>query len=144
MISFIGTACAEPSSTKAVHPPPAKSAASAVNPVSIYPSDVNDSNILSQNIVIPLYAADPRASPHFLTPNLIINSGTTINWVNNDIIPHQISYRQYQNNIPISPEVKSPLILPNGYFSVLFNVKGDYGYFCSIHPYAMNGFISVK
>jgi plastocyanin len=146
MMCFIGTVSAMPATAKAAQNHPSEAASSSsVNPTSINPSNVNDSNLLTQSIVIPPNAVGPN-SLHFLPSNLIINNGTTINWVNNDIIPHQITLMpySYQYNIPIGPTLDSGPIFSNKNFSVLFKEKGDYGYFCSIHPYLMKGMIIVN
>lgn len=69
----------------------------------------------------------------FHPDNVEIKPGTVVVWVNKDDVNHNV-----QSEIFSSPD-----ILPGGSFSSIFEIKGVYDYYCSIHP-SMKGRIVVK
>ncbi len=72
---------------------------------------------------------------HYSPPMLVVPSGTTVTWTNNDDSPHSIREKD--------GKFKSAALDTDDKFSQTFTAPGEYEYFCSIHPY-MTGKIVVK
>lgn len=64
---------------------------------------------------------------------LKVKQGTTITWINNDSVPHQIKASPFS----------SDSLKKGQSFSYTFNNVGNFDYFCSIHP-QMKGLIIVE
>jgi plastocyanin len=63
--------------------------------------------------------------------------GTTMQWVNEDDVPHMVV--GVDGNSPL----KSPPLDTDGRYSVALNQAGTYRYFCSLHPH-MTGTVIVR
>ena len=74
-------------------------------------------------------------------PSLIIFEGAEIIWRNDDTSAHTVT----SGNIIEGPDglFDSSLIQPDGTFSFRFEQKGEYDYFCMIHPWA-NASVTVS
>ena len=74
-------------------------------------------------------------------PSLIIFAGGEVIWKNNDSSSHTVT----SGNVIEGPDGKfdSGLIKPGNTFSVKFEERGNYDYFCMIHPWA-NGMLTVS
>lgn len=69
-------------------------------------------------------------------PNAVtVPVGTTVTWVNNDIVPHDV--------VSDDKSFKSKLLEKDEHFSYVFSKPGTYHYVCSIHP-RMNANIVVR
>jgi len=64
-----------------------------------------------------------------------VKAGSTINWVNTDDSPHQVT-------IQGTSELRSPVLLKGQSVKFAFNDVGNYEYICGLHP-AMKGTIEV-
>jgi len=73
-------------------------------------------------------------------PNEIeIEEGVRVIWINLDLEPHNANpENDNQEKISLIPRDAGPLQT----FSYKFTEKGDYGYYCTIHPF-MKGKITV-
>lgn len=71
----------------------------------------------------------------FKPANLTVTVGTKVTWVNKDSAPHTATGTNKSFN--------SNALDTNDQFSFVFNDKGDYSYFCALHP-QMKGQITVK
>jgi plastocyanin len=79
-------------------------------------------------IAIANFAFSPR--------ELTVKAGTTVTWRNNDDAPHRI--QSSDNRFTASPPIDT-----KGSFSTAFADRGEYPYYCSIHP-VMQGKIIVQ
>jgi len=71
----------------------------------------------------------------FKAPTVIVKTGTTVTWVNDDDIPHTV--------VSKDGVFKSKVLDTGDRFSFTFAKPGQFGYFCSLHPH-MTGAIIVK
>ena len=71
----------------------------------------------------------------FNPPRLTVKAGTTVNWQNEDDIPHTIASS--------AKLFKSKTLDTDDQFSFTFTTPGVYEYFCSLHPH-MTGTIVVE
>jgi plastocyanin len=72
---------------------------------------------------------------YYSPPTLVVPSGTTVTWKNDDDSPHSVREKD--------GKFKSAALDTDDTFSQTFGAPGEYDYFCSIHPY-MTGKIVVK
>ena len=69
------------------------------------------------------------------TPDTVtIKAGTTVDWTNQDDIPHTVSFT--------GSGIHSDVLARNGSYSHTFTAPGTYAYICSIHPF-MHGTVIV-
>jgi plastocyanin len=71
----------------------------------------------------------------FAQPTLVIRPGTTVTWVNDDDIPHNV--------VAKNMSFRSKVLDTGDRFSFTFAKPGQFSYFCSLHPH-MTGTIVVK
>jgi plastocyanin len=64
-----------------------------------------------------------------------VKSGSTINWINTDDSPHQVT-------VQASSELRSPVLLKGQSVQFSFKDPGSYDYICGLHP-GMKGTIEV-
>jgi plastocyanin len=64
-----------------------------------------------------------------------VKAGTTINWINTDDSPHQVT-------IQAQTELRAPVLLKGQSAQFAFNDVGTYDYICGLHP-TMKGTIEV-
>jgi amicyanin len=72
----------------------------------------------------------------FAPATLTVPVGTTVTWVNQDDVPHNI--RSSEGTI-----LKSPVMDTDQKFSYSFTKAGTYAYYCGIHP-KMTGKVIVQ
>jgi plastocyanin len=70
----------------------------------------------------------------FAPAQLVVKTGTTVTWKNQDDIPH---------TVVSAGKFKSKALDTDDRFSFTFTAAGDYTYFCSLHPH-MTGTIKVE
>ena len=94
-------------------------------------------------------ASPPRSTPraqartvrngmknlNFLQSRLQVTVGTTVEWKNNDPLPHTVT--------AVDKSFNSGLINPGKTYSRTFTKPGTYSYFCTPHPF-MKGVVVVK
>ena len=71
----------------------------------------------------------------YVPAEITIEPGTRVTWTNQDDAPHTATSTE--------EEFKSPALDTGDTYSFVFNDKGDYPYFCALHPH-MKGRITVK
>ena len=71
----------------------------------------------------------------FDPPRLIVKSGTTVTWHNDDDIPHNV--------VASEKAFRSKVLDTEDKFSFTFTTPGTYEYFCALHPH-MTGTIVVE
>jgi amicyanin len=72
----------------------------------------------------------------FGPPTLTVPAGTTVTWVNQDDVPHNIVSSEGKT-------LKSPVLDTDQKFSYTFAVAGTYPYYCGLHP-KMTGKVIVQ
>jgi amicyanin len=90
--------------------------------------------------------ADPAAIPadaetvevtmkqmKFNPKELTVAPGTTVVWVNQDAMPHDVKFRA-DDNPQLGHELKSPMMRQSGRFAVTFNTAGTCPSTCTPHP----------
>ena len=70
----------------------------------------------------------------FSPAQLVVKTGTTVTWKNQDDIPH---------TVVSAGKFKSKALDTDDSYSFTFTAAGDYTYFCSLHPH-MTGTIKVE
>jgi plastocyanin len=82
------------------------------------------------------------ASIGFYSPlNLEILAGTTVTWINEDNVPHNI---QSQDEFgKVTDVFNSPPLNTGERFEFTFEEEGVYNYYCSFHPWRV-GLVTVK
>ena len=75
----------------------------------------------------------------FNPESIAIKSGTTITWVNLDIVAHTVDSGTHENPADL---FESGSLKQNETFSYTFNEPGTFTYTCRIHP-SMSGTITV-
>ena len=73
----------------------------------------------------------------FQPKGIRVQPGTTVTWVNNDPVIHNV--RQIES-VFLSPDV----VEPGGTFSYTFDTPGRYRYQCTFHHPTMNGVVIVE
>jgi amicyanin len=68
--------------------------------------------------------------------DLTVPVGTTVTWINQDDVPHNIVSSQGKT-------LKSPVLDTDQKFSYAFTTAGTYSYYCGIHP-KMTGKVIVR
>ena len=71
----------------------------------------------------------------FNPPRVVVKTGTTVTWENEDDIPHTATASKMQ--------FKSKVLDTGQKFSFTFTTPGTYAYFCALHPH-MTGIIVVE
>jgi plastocyanin len=95
---------------------------------------------VSANVLIPNGNYDIANKGFYVPLNLDIASGTTVQWVNDDSVPHTIQSQDHQGNI-IGLFNSAPLSTGDT-FEYTFEDPGVYNYFCSLHPWRV-GIVTV-
>jgi len=114
-----------------------------------------------------VHAGDPSTTPsvaepaavsveiknlQFVPGNIEITAGTTVTWINLDAVDHDVtsgvsvvgrkSRGMKQTRFP-DEKFASGMFGENKSFSVTFDEKGEYDYYCNIHPF-MVGKVLVR
>ena len=99
------------------------------------------SEISEAQIVIPNGNFDVSGSGFYLPLNLEISRNTSVVWVNDDSVPHNI---QSQDKFgKVSDLFNSPPLNTGDRFEFTFEEAGAYNYYCSFHPWRV-GVVTVK
>jgi plastocyanin len=77
----------------------------------------------------------------FIPSNLTVTRGTTVTWINEDTVNHQV-----MSDDPVlaaqGRSFSSPIIPKGGTYTVMFGTPGHYTYQCGLHT-QMKGIITV-
>ena len=99
------------------------------------------SEIMEATIVIPNGNFDVSGSGFYLPLNLEISTNTSVTWVNDDSVPHNI---QSQDEFgKVIDMFNSPPLNTGDRFGFTFEEAGAYNYYCSFHPWRV-GVVTVK
>jgi len=88
------------------------------------------SPIASPVVTGPIFEA-PIRSLKFLPPEIDIEVGTTVVWINEDVIAHTVTHRVK----PGDQLFASPYLVPGERFSYTFAKPGAYPVYCLPHPF---------
>jgi plastocyanin len=108
---------------------------------SIQLPDAAAAKIREAFVTIEVNTEGDSLTPDVFSPNeIIIKKKTTVTWTNNDpVLRHTVTegispaYEEPPEGYV--PAFNSGVIQPSGTFSYTFEKKGEYYYYCSIHPY---------
>ena len=99
------------------------------------------SKVIDATVFIPNGNFDVSSAGFYSPLNLEIPAGTTVTWINEDSVPHNI---QSQDEFgKVTDEFNSPPLNTGDRFEFIFEEKGIYNYFCSFHPWRV-GIVTVK
>ncbi len=65
----------------------------------------------------------------FSPARLVVVLGTRVTWTNHDDIPHTVVSKEKPS------QTHSPPLDTDDQFSLVFDTKGTYRFFCSLHPH---------
>lgn len=97
-------------------------------------------NLIS-SVLIPNGNFDIANTGFYIPLNLEVPSGTTVEWINDDSVPHTIQSQDEQGKI-IGLFNSAPLMTGEK-FEYAFDEPGVYNYYCSLHPWRV-GIITVR
>ena len=97
--------------------------------------------VQAASVVIPNGNSEMSARGFYLPINLEVTVGTTVTWVNDDSVPHNIQSMDGEGNT--IQLFNSPPMNTGDRFVFTFEEAGSYNYFCSFHPWRV-GVISVS
>ena len=92
-------------------------------------------------VVIPNGNSEMSASGFYLPLNLEVPVGTSVEWVNDDSVPHNIQSMDEMGNV--IQLFNSPPLNTGDRFEFTFEEAGVYNYFCSFHPWRV-GVVTVS
>ena len=84
-------------------------------------------------VIIPNGNFDVSSSGFYLPLNLQIPVGTTVTWVNEDSVPHNI--QSLDESGSVTDVFNSPPLNTGDRFEFTFEESGIYNYYCSFHPW---------
>jgi len=96
---------------------------------------------VTSSVLIPNGNFDIANTGFYIPLNLEVNVGTTVEWINDDSVPHTIQSQNEQGDI-IGLFNSAPLKTGEK-FEYTFDESGVYNYFCSLHPWRV-GIITVR
>lgn len=89
-----------------------------------------------------------RSELKFVPDSLTISAGDTVEWVNNKVFPHNVVFDKVPGNdkaVAAKLSHKRLMSRPKQSVSSVFEVPGEYSYFCTPHRSAgMKGSITVE
>ena len=91
----------------------------------------------SSSVIITLGAADEGNFEPFTPRALNVMPGSMVLWINEDATPHTVTAEGTG-----APLFDSGPISPGDTFDNIFDMAGEFGYHCSIHPW-MTGRVMV-
>ena len=99
------------------------------------------SEMMEAQIIIPNGNFDVSGSGFYNPLNLEISTNTSVTWVNDDSVPHNI---QSQDEFgKVTDMFNSPPLNTGDRFEFTFEEIGAYNYYCSFHPWRV-GVVTVK
>ena len=103
--------------------------------------DVESFDIIDATVVIPNGNSDVASAGFYLPLNLEIPADTSVTWVNDDSVPHNIQSLDETGNV--IDWFNSPPLKTGDRFEFTFEETGVYNYYCSFHPWRV-GLVTVK
>lgn len=68
----------------------------------------------------------------YQTAELTVKAGTTVVWINDEVMPHNVAFRA---GMVDEKGVASVMLTKDQAVSITFNTPGTYDYFCTPHPF---------
>ena len=96
---------------------------------------------IDATVIIPNGNFDVTGAGFYSPLNLEITTGTTVTWVNDDSVPHNIQSQDETGKV--TDLFNSPPMNTGDRFEYTFEEEGAYNYFCSFHPWRV-GVVTVK
>ncbi|MFB5636234.1 MAG: plastocyanin/azurin family copper-binding protein [Nitrosopumilus sp.] len=97
--------------------------------------------IVNTQVIIPNGNFDVTGAGFYSPLNLEIAVGTTVTWVNDDSVPHNI--QSMGDSGKVTQLFNSPPLNTGDRFEFTFEKSGVYNYFCSFHPWRV-GVVTVS
>lgn len=92
---------------------------------------LNDAPVAATEV--PADATIVRISKNkYQTPELTIKAGTTVVWINDEVMPHNVAFRA---GMVDEKGVATVMLTKGQSVSITFNEAGTYDYFCTPHPF---------
>ena len=92
-------------------------------------------------VIMPNGNSDMRNVGFYIPLNLEISKGTTVVWLNDDVVGHTIQSQDGEGNV--IGLFNSDVLQTGERFPHTFEAEGVYNYFCTIHPWRV-GVITVR
>ena len=99
------------------------------------------SKVVEAQVVIPNGNYDVTGAGFYSPLNLEIPVGSTVTWVNDDSVPHNI--QSIDLNGKVTQLFNSPPLNTGDRFEYTFDEEGVYKYYCSFHPWRV-GLVTVS
>ena len=97
--------------------------------------------IMDATITIPNGNFDVSGAGFYSPLNLEIPAGTTVTWINDDSVPHNIQSQDESGKV--IDLFNSPPLNTGDRFEHTFDEEGTYNYHCTFHPWRV-GLVTVK
>ncbi len=97
--------------------------------------------VAEAQVTIPNGNYDVTGAGFYSPLNLQISTGTTVTWVNDDSVPHNI--QSIDVNGKVIQLFNSPPLNTGDRFEHTFEEEGVYKYYCSFHPWRV-GLVTVS
>ena len=95
-------------------------------------------------VSIAVGASTPTNGKFFSPDKVETKVGSMVSWTNDDSTFHTVTSGKVENGTPAPDKLfDSSIIKSKGTFSYVFEKAGEYGYYCSLHPY-MTGKVTVS
>ena len=104
-------------------------------------SEMKFSENIDATVIIPNGNSDITGIGFYLPLNLEIPVGTTVTWVNDDSVPHNIQSQDEVGNV--IDLFNSPPLNTGDRFEFTLDEAGVYNYYCSFHPWRV-GLVTVE
>ncbi len=95
----------------------------------------------SATVIMPNGNSDMGNVGFYIPLNLEITKGTTVVWLNDDVVGHTIQSQDGEGNV--IGLFNSNVLQTGERFANTFEAEGVYNYFCTIHPWRV-GVITVR
>jgi len=95
----------------------------------------------SATVIMPNGNSDMGNVGFYIPLNLEISKGTTVVWLNDDVVGHTIQSQDSDGNV--IGLFNSDILQTGERFPHTFEAEGVYNYFCTIHPWRV-GVITVR
>ena len=97
--------------------------------------------VMDATVIIPNGNFDVTGAGFYSPLNLEVPVGSTVTWVNDDSVPHNIQSMDEKGNV--IQLFNSPPMNTGDRFEFTFEEAGVYNYFCSFHPWRV-GLVTVS
>ena len=99
------------------------------------------SKVLDATVTIPNGNFNVASTGFYSPLNLEIPAGTTVTWVNEDSVPHNVKSQDEDGKV--TDVFNSPMLNTGDRFEFTFEEEGIYKYHCSWHPWRV-GLVTVN